>query len=89
MPQIPKSHCLKCNAMLDGAQAANASDVLPKAGDVTVCVYCGHIMEFGPNQKLVELSDAALVECAGNPELLHAMKVSGQFQERYKKEKGR
>lgn len=64
-----ESHCLACNEVLDGA--ANTGEThKPTPGDVTVCLYCGHLMTFDNGLNLRELTSAEMYECAGNPTIL-------------------
>src|SRR5258707_1048262 len=43
--RLPGSDCPSCRKPLDAATGING-DVRPAPGDVTVCLYCGHIMVF-------------------------------------------
>jgi hypothetical protein len=47
----------------------------PRVGDVSICLYCGHIMEFGIGLILVELSDKTLKEIAGNKDILKMVEI--------------
>jgi len=52
----------------------------PEPGCVTICLYCGHVMQFGDDMKLVEPSDECLVSLAGDQDFLRAMKIAGLYQ---------
>jgi len=51
----------------------------PSDGDLTVCLYCGHLMVFGPNLSLRELTSDEMRDAAGNPEVLKAMMMIKDF----------
>jgi DNA-directed RNA polymerase subunit RPC12/RpoP len=38
--------CLRCDRLLDDGSALDLSDARPKDGDVSVCLYCGHVALF-------------------------------------------
>lgn len=67
--------CLNCRAPMTGATNVEGEG-LPEPGDVTVCLYCGHFMEFGPDLKLIAPSDATISAYAGQPGLLKAMAIA-------------
>jgi hypothetical protein len=66
---IPQSPCLSCGKPLDGATCVGR-DAAPDPGDITICIYCGHIMVFDDNLKLRELSDEEVREVAGDGRVL-------------------
>ena len=43
---VREQKCLKCNEYLDRSTNADGSPNRPKEGDITICIYCSHIMEF-------------------------------------------
>lgn len=55
--RTPKSLCGKCGKDLDGAAAADGKDAAPKAGDLTLCLYCGQLHEFSATLGLTMLDD--------------------------------
>lgn len=48
LPGSPK--CPVCAKTLNGA-AAVGHDSAPEPGDVTICIGCGTVLEFGPDRK--------------------------------------
>lgn len=70
--------CLNCGKPLTGAGALD-SDALPSVGDVMVCLYCSHVMEW-TGDKLAELSDEAIKEMAADPEMLDTIKFTAAYQ---------
>ena len=66
--EIPKCNCPICGYQPDCASAADNSDSRPKPGDITVCLKCGEIMEFGSRMELQEASLDTLKAIQQDPE---------------------
>jgi acetyl-CoA carboxylase beta subunit len=62
---IPQSPCLNCGKLLDGATCID-NDSMPDPGDVTICIYCGHLMMFDAQMRLRDLSDEKVRQVAGD-----------------------
>jgi hypothetical protein len=69
---LPKDACLNCGHELNAA-SNTTGDAQPEPGDITICFYCGHLMEFDADLRLVKPSDATLSEIAGVPGFIRAM----------------
>lgn len=69
--------CLNCGKKLNGiAQIDNApTEALPEPGDISFCMYCGHIMSFGEDLKLRELTSEEMLEVAGDERILAASRA--------------
>jgi len=74
--RIEKGSCLNCGKLLTAASAQH--DHAPKPGAIMVCLYCSHVMEWS-GERLVELSDETIKAIAGDPDVVHAVKVTGLF----------
>ena len=68
---LPAAACLDCGTSLDGASGLG-HDRKPKPGDVTICFTCGHIMAFAKDLTFRPLTDAEMIEIAGNPVIVKA-----------------
>lgn len=53
--KLGKCECLACKHELNAASALDGESV-PQEGDVTMCINCGYIMAFGPDQSLRKLN---------------------------------
>jgi hypothetical protein len=53
--KLKKQFCPRCFSLLDGCTNV-FSDSLPADGDITVCFYCGSILQFGPDLDFTILS---------------------------------
>lgn len=53
--RVPYDRCTKCRAILSAAISPK-SDEVAKPGDLSMCLYCGHLMVFGENRKVRDLS---------------------------------
>lgn len=62
--RLPKTACPVCDAELDAATNADAADIAPRPGDVTACLYCGHILTF---TDALTLRDLSVFEIAALP----------------------
>jgi DNA-directed RNA polymerase subunit RPC12/RpoP len=71
-------NCLNCGAMLTGL--TGPLDEPEPQSSLMVCAYCGHIMEWGGKGKgFLELSDEAIRDAAGDPDILEAQELVRQF----------
>ena len=46
------NNCPKCNSLLDDVTAME-DGTMPEAGDITLCLYCGEILEFTKGMDLM------------------------------------
>jgi len=74
--RLKQGHCLNCGRELTAVSAPTV--VQPRPGDVMVCGYCSHIMEW-TGEKFVELSDEAIKDIAGDKDVLAAVEFSRRF----------
>jgi len=79
----PVQSCLKCGKEMSAATSVKGKGA-PTVGSATVCLYCGHLMEFGVGLILQEPSDQMIVEIAGDKYLLKAQQISGLYRKLYK-----
>jgi hypothetical protein len=55
------------------------TDAKPRKGAIMICLYCSHVMEW-TGKRLAELSDAAIKDMAGDPEMLEHIKFTAAYQ---------
>jgi hypothetical protein len=72
--------CLGCNERIDGASEPFEGGS-PNPGDVTVCIYCGHIMVFGEGLKLRNPDDDEIKEIAGDRRILAIQRARARMKE--------
>jgi len=53
--KMPGHDCLRCHGVLNGATNVT-NNAMPKDGDLTICIYCGHLMAFTDDLSLRELT---------------------------------
>jgi hypothetical protein len=70
--------CLKCGRPLTGIGASVPAE--PKPGDLMVCGYCSHIMEWA-GDKVAELSDEARKAIEGDPDIEAALIFAAAFRQ--------
>lgn len=73
------SPCTNCGKLLDAAGVPGSETPTPVEGDVTICLYCRHLMIFGLGLLLRNPTDAEMVEIGGDPRLLEVMEFSLAF----------
>jgi hypothetical protein len=55
------NHCPSCSEKLDAATGHDGQGI-PEAGDISVCFYCGTVLQFGENLTVHVASNATLQE---------------------------
>jgi hypothetical protein len=68
--------CLNCGAALGGVTGP-PGDPEPQSA-LMVCAYCGHLMEW-TGKGFAELSDAAIRDAAGDPDIIEAQRLVAAF----------
>jgi hypothetical protein len=73
---MPPARCLNCGYACDRASGIvdrQAPDQQrPEPGDFSLCINCGHLSVFADDLTLRPLTDAAILEAAGNPHFVAA-----------------
>jgi hypothetical protein len=72
--RTPPGACLACGKIVDAVTSLDGGH-RPKPNDITLCLYCGHIMAFGEGLRMRPLTDAEMVEIAGDRTLLKAQRA--------------
>ena len=57
---VRENACPTCGCVLDAASAADLSPTMPEAGDISICIQCGEILQFDKHMKLNKISEAEL-----------------------------
>jgi hypothetical protein len=57
--EVPLSPCPTCGHQMDRA-TCTTGDHAPKFGDLTVCISCLTVLQFGPSLRLIALADSDL-----------------------------
>jgi hypothetical protein len=81
MTDVPKSFCLGCGAELDAVTAVTQplDAIMPKPGDFSVCLKCGHVMAFSETLTLRTMTGAEMHNIAGDKRLLAAQQVAAAY----------
>jgi hypothetical protein len=72
-------NCFKCDKELDDFRSTTGG-VIPKAGDVSICLYCSNVAIYTGN--LIDIRPATpeeLVEILDSPEIQKAIAVTMMF----------
>ena len=81
---IPPQVCLSCGEISD-ATTSLYGEHAPSAGDVTICLLCGHIMIYREGLRLDNPNAEEMHAIAGDPRLLAAQKARGSVMDRDKR----
>jgi hypothetical protein len=54
--RVPPSRCPDCDRVQDAAGDVYGHGEAPKPGDVTVCLDCAAVLQFGPRMELVRVT---------------------------------
>lgn len=73
--RIRESRCTSCGKQLTGAMVVDDRTRTPKPGDVSVCMWCGHIMAFDAELALRDLTDDEVRKVAGDKRILAIQKA--------------
>lgn len=76
--RIAPSHCCGCGKEMDAATPLGGGRG-PQEGDMAICLDCGHLQFYGANLVMRNPTDAEVIEVAGDPELIMAMKMISTY----------
>ncbi|MBO4228364.1 hypothetical protein [Bradyrhizobium neotropicale] len=68
--QVPWSTCTGCGKEIGAASAIDDDSAVPKAGNITVCMFCGLIMAFADDLTLRDLTHAETIEVASDDRII-------------------
>ncbi len=54
---LGKDNCPVCNAVLDAATGMRDENDIPNPHDVSICIKCGEILEYGDDMGLIQITD--------------------------------
>jgi len=80
--KMPQTACPVCSTKLDAATDPDGTDALPKVGDITICLHCAEVMEFGADMLPVRIRDETLESLSGDMlmEISQGVRLVRQFQ---------
>jgi hypothetical protein len=76
--RTPLATCPSCGHQLDAATSMTGHDAI-KPDDITICLYCGHVMAFGNDLEFRPLTDAEMKLVAGDKRILAIQRARGAF----------
>ena len=85
--------CPNCGAPLNASTCIEDMEInkqtRPKPGDLTVCLYCSHLMAFDDKLGLRALTDDEIVDAAGDGDILAVMEFSAAFRKHKAEKEGK
>ena len=82
--RTPKESCPSCGYEYDCAADVLDTPRSARAGDVSICISCGHIMVFAADLSKRELTDEEAHKIAGDRRILRLQKLRKQLEEQRK-----
>jgi hypothetical protein len=76
--QMQVQICVSCGKTLDAATLPEGEDA-PSPGDISLCLYCGHLMAYADDLELRNLTDEEMHEVAGDPHILRMQRARGRI----------
>lgn len=67
---VKGNDCLSCGTHLDACSGIETGGGAPSPGDITICLYCGHLMAFNDELGLRNLTEDEAHEIAGDHRIL-------------------
>lgn len=80
--RVPESPCRGCGKLLNGAAEAFGR-ARPHPGNISVCIYCGHLMAFADDMTLRDLTDEEMHEIAGDPMIIAVQRARAKVNEEW------
>lgn len=87
--RTPSCACINCGHLLTATSTPGPEEPTPGPGDLTVCLYCSHLMVFTDKMTVRRLTDAEMIEAAGDPALLEVMQFTQAFRDWKKDEQAK
>jgi hypothetical protein len=88
---LPVSVCAGCGKPNDAGTSTSDRGIKP--GDISVCLYCGHVSVLGWDYKLRPMTDQEMHDIAGDPRILKVQKLREEamkeLEPKWKKKKQR
>ena len=60
MPRIQENNCPCCGYKSDAATNMTNEKLVPKSGDLSICINCGDFLQYGDNLILNKLTESVL-----------------------------
>lgn len=70
--EMPEAECQNCGSVHDMASAVN-EDAVPKPGDASICILCGHLSVFADDFSLRDPTNEEIKKYAGDSRIVAAM----------------
>lgn len=70
---LPVSVCAGCGVKNDCGTTTGEGGIKP--GDISVCLYCGHVSVLGWDYKLRPMTDQEMYDLAGDPRIIKVQEV--------------
>ena len=76
--RVPAEPCSECGYPLDAATFPTDDKVVPRAGDISICIGCGHMTAFTAEMRRRELTLEEMRDIASDPVMLRMQAARGK-----------
>lgn len=77
---LKERQCLSCGTPQDAA-AQLGQEGAPEAGDIALCMYCGHLMAFSDDMGFREMTEDEAIDMAGDERIIAFSEAIKQMKE--------
>ena len=77
--RTPVNRCLNCRKKINAASPVDPHARPPEPGDIAICLDCAHVQIYADDMTVREPTDAEIVEIAGDPEMVQAVEMIGEY----------
>jgi hypothetical protein len=81
--RLPEVRCSSCGTKLNAATHVGPDDPRPEPGDFSICLDCGHLSAYADDLTLRPLTDAEIIEAAGDKRILATQRLRGEYFKKY------
>lgn len=76
--------CTNCHKETNAVTCVGEEGVVaPRPGDITMCIYCGHLMGFNKDGKMQNLNSKEMLDIAGDRRILAVSDALGKLWEKH------
>ena len=86
--KVKTNKCVTCKAVLDGAETVSDPNIHPRPDDITICGYCGEVLQFNDDMSLRLIDESVLSEI-DLVEMQKASAMATEFRKHFEMKKRR
>ena len=75
---LPLAKCTGCGELVNDATSVDKDGAAPGGGDVTICIFCGHVMIYNDDLSMREPTGDEMRELFNDPRIVEASRMRAQ-----------